>query len=341
MKNILIFLLVISAALSGFGAKKNLWYVFFTRPGEKRSHVVDRLCEHISGAKRSIDAALYDLNEKRVVRALQKAHRRGVRVRLVMESDNYLVSDLAEMGKEGVPVVHDMRRGLMHDKFFIFDETILWTGSLNITENGTRRNDNNTIVFESPRLARLFLEEFEEMYTGGVFGNRKESRAFPWLRSRGEIPVGSLAVTPLFAPEDDVEGKLADLIRGAGKSIRFMAFSFTSNRLGDELAKKVSEGVEVKGVIEKRGSRTGYSEYIKLLVEGVDIRQDGNPAVMHHKVFIIDDELVVTGSYNFSKGASTRNDENLLLVRSGEVARLYLGEFARVYAMAHPFRRRR
>jgi phosphatidylserine/phosphatidylglycerophosphate/cardiolipin synthase-like enzyme len=64
------------------------------------------------------------------------------------------------------------------------------------------------------------------------------------------------------------------------------------------------------------------------------VRLDGNPKSMHHKVIIIDGQIVVTGSYNFSKSAKTRNDENTLILHNSEIAKLYLDEFERVWEIA-------
>jgi phosphatidylserine/phosphatidylglycerophosphate/cardiolipin synthase-like enzyme len=55
---------------------------------------------------------------------------------------------------------------------------------------------------------------------------------------------------------------------------------------------------------------------------------------MHHKVIIIDKRIVVTGSYNFSSNARTRNDENTLILHSSEIAEIYVEEFDRVWEIA-------
>jgi phosphatidylserine/phosphatidylglycerophosphate/cardiolipin synthase-like enzyme len=64
------------------------------------------------------------------------------------------------------------------------------------------------------------------------------------------------------------------------------------------------------------------------------VRLDGNPELMHHKVFIVDQEIVIFGSYNFSAAAETRNDENLLIIYSPELAAQFSEEFERVYERA-------
>ena len=55
---------------------------------------------------------------------------------------------------------------------------------------------------------------------------------------------------------------------------------------------------------------------------------------MHHKVMIIDGEIVITGSYNFSRSAETRNDENMIFIYNREIAELFLDEFEKVYEQA-------
>jgi phosphatidylserine/phosphatidylglycerophosphate/cardiolipin synthase-like enzyme len=90
----------------------------------------------------------------------------------------------------------------------------------------------------------------------------------------------------------------------------------------------------VRGVFENTGSETQYSEYGKMKQAGLDVWQDGNPYLMHHKVFIIDGKTVVFGSFNFSQNAEEENDENLLIVDDIPFAQSFTAEFARVYEQA-------
>ncbi len=61
---------------------------------------------------------------------------------------------------------------------------------------------------------------------------------------------------------------------------------------------------------------------------------DGNRYTMHHKVLIVDAETVVTGSYNFSATAEEKNDENVFIVHSCDVAGRYMDEFAKIWRQA-------
>ena len=64
------------------------------------------------------------------------------------------------------------------------------------------------------------------------------------------------------------------------------------------------------------------------------MRQDGSRYILHHKVIIIDEDTVITGSFNFSRSAAKSNDENIVIIRDATVAGLYLDEWQRIWASA-------
>ncbi len=98
-----------------------------------------------------------------------------------------------------------------------------------------------------------------------------------------------------------------------------------------------SAGVTVSGVFEESQYRSNIgTEFDLFRFNELDVRLDGNPRSMHHKVIIIDESIVVTGSYNFSASAEKSNDENTLVIHNSEIAALYLGEFRQVFFEAQP-----
>jgi len=113
-----------------------------------------------------------------------------------------------------------------------------------------------------------------------------------------------------------------------------MEFSFTSDKIGEVIIKKFKEEILVEGVFEKKGSDTEYSEYIKMKIEGIPVKLDANKYIMHHKIIIIDDYRIITGSFNVSKNANNRNDENIIIIDSLELASKYIEEFKRIYGGA-------
>lgn len=313
------------------------WYqIYFTSPrypDEDAYHtggLDERLVAAIDEAQESVDVAAYDFDLTSVADALIAAKKRGVRVRLVTDTDNVDERAVRNIKKAGIPVVDDGRGAIMHDKFVIIDVSTVWTGSWNLTENGTYRNNNNAVALQSVRLAENYATEFEEMFEEESFGpNSPADTPHPRLK------IGGVAAENYFAPEDEVAEKLISLLGGAQSSIHFMAYSFTHDGIGKAMRDRAKHGVIVQGVFEDRQANNEYSEYGRLKkVKGVEVRLDGNPYIMHHKVIIIDDETVVLGSFNFSASADEKNDENVLIVHSAEFAAHYLAEFRRVWADA-------
>ena len=147
----------------------------------------------------------------------------------------------------------------------------------------------------------------------------------------GKVSLGSLAGEIQRAgpkkPCGIYNARLQDCVIGVGVRIANVGSHIAGYHIGNDVL------IENIGVMEARqvASNTG-SDYERFLAAGLDVRLDGNPNNMHHKVLIIDEQVVVTGSYNFSLNAETRNDENSLVIFDPEVADLYLEEFRRVFA---------
>ncbi|PIQ28224.1 hypothetical protein COW36_04700 [bacterium (Candidatus Blackallbacteria) CG17_big_fil_post_rev_8_21_14_2_50_48_46] len=293
-----------------------------------------KLVQLIDSATQTLDIAAFELDSDQIAEAVLRAKAKNVKVRIVTDSNYLQEAPLQKLIAAGVPVVDDQRNGLMHNKFVVVDAGTeaaqVWTGSTNLTDNGFWKNNNNAVLIHSKELAENFKTEFEEMFVEHKFGVTS-----PNYVPHPTVTVGHTRIETYFAAEGKVAGKVAEALNKAEHSIHFMAFSFTHDAVGNVVAQKFNKKVEVRGVFENTGAGTQYSEYGKLKALGADVKKDGNPAVMHHKVFIIDGKTVVTGSFNFSDSADKNNDENLLIIESPELAQQYEEEFKRVYQRGH------
>jgi phosphatidylserine/phosphatidylglycerophosphate/cardiolipin synthase-like enzyme len=108
-----------------------------------------------------------------------------------------------------------------------------------------------------------------------------------------------------------------------------MTFSFTHDGIADELIRKKGEGLKVAGIVEK-GQITKDSVYERLGAAGIDVVPDTGKELMHHKVFVIDGKIVITGSMNPTQNGDTKNNENILIVHSRDAAERFLAEFERL-----------
>lgn len=332
MKKTLLSLMLILALNASAGEKKI--EVCFTDPEKIRKSVCEpeaALISLINSCSSSFDGAFYDISSMRVTAALLEALDRGVTIRLVTESDTLSGRAIEQIIDAGIPVVHDGNHGLMHNKFAIVDRSIVYTGSTNATDNCAYKNNNNSVIIKSVELAEIYSSEFEEMFIHGVFGNRKEYGIFAPFINRYHVKVDGININAYFSPDNNVEKIINSRIRKAEKSIRFMAFSFTSDLIGETMIEKFKKGITVEGIFERNGSGSEHSEYTKMLVEGIPVKKDGNWHQMHHKVIIIDEKIVITGSFNFSKNANIRNDENIIIIDSQVIAAEYIEEFRRIY----------
>ena len=312
------------------------WYtIYFTDPESPNARTYRggpdaALAEAIDRARLSVDVAIYDINLWSLRDALVDAHQRGVSVRVVTESDNLDRSEIQELAEAGIPVLGDRREGRMHNKFVIIDRQQVWSGSMNFTVSEAYKNNNNLMRVHSSRLAENYLAEFEEMFVEDRFGPGSPSDT-----PHPVISIDGTQVEVYFSPDDGTAARLVELISEADESVYFMAYSFTSDDIAAAMLERIQAGVTVAGVFDasQYRSNTG-TEFDHLLSGGAIVRLDGNPDKMHHKVIIIDDEVLVSGSYNLSASAEEHNDENTIIFHNVHIAAHYLEEFEKIFLQA-------
>ncbi|MCX5758771.1 MAG: phospholipase D-like domain-containing protein, partial [Candidatus Hydrogenedentes bacterium] len=241
---------------------------------------IDRaLVRLIGSAKRSVAAAFYELQLQSIADALIAKHHEGVEVRIVSDSDYAKRDAVQSCIQAGIPVVFDNREPFMHDKFCVVDGRAVWTGSTNATENCMYRNDNNSVLIESDRLAEGYSTEFEEMFTDHLFGKRKRT-PYP------EVRVDGTRIECYFSPDDAVQTAIVRDIDGAKTGVDVLAFSFTSEPIAKALAGRIRDGVRVRAVFDKTQAGNGHAQDDFLRKHGADVRMDGNEYAMHDKVMI-------------------------------------------------------
>lgn len=320
---------------AGYGVRGPWYELYFTDPASPLSPqgtggVDGPLVDAIEAARLSIDVAAYSLSLNSVRYALIHAHERGATVRVVMESSNMDRSDPQRLIEAGIPVIGDNRDGLMHDKFMVIDKSEVWMGSMNFTDGGAYDDNNNLMRIRSPEVAEDYTKEFEEMFVDGKFGEQIEP-ATP----NPTVTIDGTRLDIFFSPDDGVLAALVPVLESARESIYFLAYSFTANQLGDILRQKAEAGLTVEGVMDEEQVRSNEgTEFDPFRQARLDVRLDGIEGLMHHKVFILDEQIVAFGSYNFSRSAEERNDENLIIVYNAEIARQFLREFQRVQEQA-------
>lgn len=298
-----------------------------TPPAAERALLAD-----IEAARRSIDAALYEYNLDSVAEALARAQRRGVRVRLALDRENLDEPEMAKWAgvveQVGIPISWQDSNAFLHSKFVIVDERLVWTGSWNATTNDTYRNNNNLLRISVAPLVQNYLVEFAEMAEGS-FSNDKQAQT-----PNPQVRLGAATIENYFAPREPVQPHVVAAIERAQRSVEFLAFSYTDDATAEAMLARQRAGVTVRGVMENRNAEGTGSEYGRLRQNGAAVFTDGNCYTMHHKVIIVDERVVIAGSYNFTGRAEEINDENLLIIDDPLIAQAYHEEFERVYRQA-------
>ncbi|UCG83669.1 MAG: hypothetical protein JSW38_02330, partial [Dehalococcoidia bacterium] len=303
------------------------WYnVYFVPEDDVHAKLIDLVSE----AEKSVYAAIHEISVEAITTALIDAKGEGVDVRVVIEKDYSNPNEHPESASQyerldALDLVRtDDRSALMHNKFLVIDGMIVWTGSTNLTDRGVNHNNNNVIVIESTQLADNFTTEFNEMWDGKFGPTSPSDTSHPEVNLHGSI------VECYFAPEDGVEDEIIEELQNAQDSIYFATFAFTSDSIEDKLLHKWNEGLEIKGIYEKR-MKSQYCSYEPLHAAGVPVLWDESTYTMHHKFFIIDMETVITGSFNPTKSADESNDENILIVHNSDIASKYYSEFSSMW----------
>ncbi len=119
-----------------------------------------------------------------------------------------------------------------------------------------------------------------------------------------------------FSPRGGATFAIRQVLDNAKSSVLVQAYSFTSAPIAEALVRVHRRGVKVQALLDKSQKTEKYSSADFLANAGIPTKIDAEHAIAHNKVMIIDNEIVITGSFNLSKAAEERNAENLLMVRS-------------------------
>jgi phosphatidylserine/phosphatidylglycerophosphate/cardiolipin synthase-like enzyme len=161
----------------------------------------------------------------------------------------------------------------------------------------------------------------------------------PVMPARGTVQVA-------FTPWDNAEGMIVDCIRRAKNQILVQAFSFTSRTLANALIAARRRGVDVHVMADREQTFSGEASRIPDLVRaGIQVMLEARYQSAHNKVMVIDaataDAVVITGSYNWTHAAQSKNAENVLILRHNpDLANAYAANWRRHFAEALPYAER-
>ncbi len=272
----------------------------------------------IEDSNKSIDCAIYDISSREIVDALISEKKKGSEIRIVTDkgrsqTKTTLVGDLKSTGVD--VLISPSESSYMHNKFCVFDDNISLVGSANFTENSFSKSHNNILVFKDAKFSKELTQKIDSFYLGNF---SKLSTAL------GKTFDDNFSL--FFCPNDNCKYQIISMISTAEDSISCMMYSFTLDDFGDEMVKAKERGVNVKIVFESQ-QISQYSEYQKLKAMGVYVFEDNCPYLMHNKYCIFDNQIITTGSMNFSINGTNKNDETLIIINNQKLAEKYTDNF--------------
>ena len=260
--------------------------------------------------------------------------------------------------------------GLMHHKFMVLDNQVVVVTSANLTLSDvhgdfsnpdSRGNANNLLKINHGELAGLFGQEFQLMWGDGpggkpdsLFGVQKPSRKIAYfVLNNAQIRL-KFSPDPKSSPwEQTSNGLIATVLSGAQQSVDMALFVYSDPRIGTILHHRHENNIKVRVMLDPQFAYRKYSSALSMwgfvstadcqLGDGVPwskpLTTVGVPSLnsgdkLHHKFAVLDQNMVITGSHNWTNAANYTNDETVLVVQSPVVAAHFQREFERLYKNA-------
>lgn len=252
----------------------------------------EKIIRIINNSKEA-ECAFYEVKDKEIIDILRNKE-------LIIDENNKEKIEGAKIRKG---------KGIMHNKYCIINKTTIITGSYNPTNNN--QTINNIVIIESKKIAKQYHEAYEQL----LRQKKKPSKTNEFKNNNEKIEA-------YHCPQDPCQEAIIKKIREANKSISFALFTFTDEEISQELIKKKEQGITIKGIIESY-QRKKLNQYYTLKKENINVTLERTNKLQHNKIWVIDEKIIITGSYNPTKAAHTINDENIIIIENKTIAKKY------------------
>ncbi|MES9851079.1 MAG: phospholipase D-like domain-containing protein [Candidatus Thiodiazotropha sp. L084R] len=289
------------------------------------------IIDFIDQAQKRLEIAVQELESEPIAKAIIAARQRKVLVKLVIEqsylkrtppkADPWTPGGKNEPNREvhdailrcNIDIKVDYNANIFHQKFIVRDRKAVLTGSTNFTPTGTGKNLNHIVIVEDQKVAKIYAREFREIQEGR-FGRRNEGHD-PHPK---ELSVSDIPIKILFAPDHNPEMEIMKQMMKARERIDFAIFTFAkSSGIDDTMLRLVDVSMPIQGVFDSRQGAQDWSPVRTLANQGAKLFAAGNKdglGKVHHKLMVLDDQVVIAGSFNYTGPANLLNDENIIIL---------------------------
>ncbi len=134
-----------------------------------------------------------------------------------------------------------------------------------------------------------------------------------------------------FSPGEECLNAILNKLRSTNNVLKICMFTISDNRITDEIVRCFNRGVNVKIVTDDEKMNDYGSDIHQLIQKGISVKHDNSSAHMHHKFAIIDNKKLLTGSFNWTRSATSYNYENIIITQDKKVVSTYNKEFDRLW----------
>ncbi|MDP8254514.1 MAG: phospholipase D-like domain-containing protein [Candidatus Alcyoniella australis] len=227
---------------------------------------------------------------------------------------------LAALLRNNIDVKADFNPEIFHQKFIVRDyrgskkaTSAVLTGSTNFTVTGTHKNLNHIVIFHDYRICKDYHNEFFEILDGtfGQLSVRHESEFKTYN-------LGGVPVRILFSPDHSPELEIIKQMLKCKKRLDFAIFTFSgSSGIDDAMVMLRAAKKQIAGALDPGQGKQWWAATKWLHQEGIKVyfpNKVSGFGKLHHKLMVIDDDIVIGGSMNYTGPANSYNDENIFVL---------------------------
>lgn len=232
------------------------------------------MCRALKSAKSSIYLTTYGLNDADVLGILEKS-----------SATKHVIADARQCRKNAM-IERVKKSGLNHAKIALIDD-IAYIGSANSTPSSLEMHDNFVMRIHSKEFCQLLQKNCFEERSCGQF----------------QIQVGDQPLEIWLTPKVEAQDRIEELIDSAKKSIKVAMFTLSNRTLIGALERARARGVDVK-IITDRYTKSPPIQHI----------ESKGPQLLHYKWGLIDEEVLISGSANWTRAAFDKNREIVVIL---------------------------
>ncbi|MDF2577365.1 MAG: hypothetical protein K0S74_849 [Chlamydiales bacterium] len=259
----------------------------------------------LAKAKESITIVVYTLSDYKIIKTLNTRAKSGVKVQVIYDAKAF--PQVKSRLSPNVKIYPFSKDGLMHQKIIIIDHSQIWIGTANFTTASLRYHGNLVLGIDHPNLAQAF-----EQYLSPMLQQKQPTKAI----SPQDFIVGGQRLEVWTLPQhQEAEKRVLELIQSSKNSIQIHMFTWTRTDFAEAVISAHKRGVKVQVVLDADAAKGASFKIVKMLRKAkVPVNISKGTGLFHYKAMIVDQEVLVVGSANWTKAAFSKNNDLFLVL---------------------------